>query len=143
MTDPTASQAGPSVYERVGCQPFFDALVDRFYDAVEADPVLEPMYPSDDMAGARARLAGFLAQYWGGPTHYSDERGHPRLRMRHNPFTIGPIEREHWLAHMLGSVRMADLAVDVSEQMVAYFEAAATAMVNSPIRVAGPEAGNA
>lgn len=142
MSEPSDA-TGPSVYEHVGGQPFFDALVDRFYDGVERDPVLSPMYPPEDMAGARRRLAGFLAQYWGGPTHYSDERGHPRLRMRHNPFVIGEVEREHWLAHMLGAVRTADLDAEVEAQMVAYFEMAARAMVNAPFRFAGPAAGDA
>lgn len=123
-----------TVYDRVGGQAFFDALVDRFYDGVEHDPVLRPLYPDDDMDGARERLAGFLAQYWGGPTHYSDARGHPRLRMRHAPFTIGQRERDHWLAHMLEAVRGADLAPEIEAAMVAYFEQAATAMVNSPFR---------
>ena len=69
--------------------PFFEALVGRFYDGVETDPVLRPLYPEPDLAGARHRLTLFLAQYWGGPTTYDEERGHPRLRMRHAPFAIG------------------------------------------------------
>lgn len=142
MTD-AVEPTGTTVYDAVGGQPFFDALVDRFYTGVEADPVLRPMYPADDMAGARERLAGFLAQYWGGPPLYSEQRGHPRLRMRHNPFTIGQVEREHWLAHMLDAVRAADLPVDIEEQMVSYFEMAASAMVNSPFRFAGPGPGDA
>ncbi len=142
MTD-AVEPTGTTVYDAVGGQPFFDALVDRFYTGVESDPVLRPMYPADDMAGARERLAGFLAQYWGGPPLYSEQRGHPRLRMRHNPFTIGQVEREHWLAHMLDAVRAADLPVDIEEQMVSYFEMAASAMVNSPFRFAGPGPGDA
>lgn len=142
MTD-AVEPTGTTVYDAVGGQPFFDALVDRFYTGVEADPVLRPMYPADDMAGARERLAGFLAQYWGGPPLYSEQRGHPRLRMRHNPFRIGQVEREHWLAHMLDAVRAADLPVDIEEQMVSYFEMAASAMVNSPFRFAGPGPGDA
>lgn len=135
MSDASDTPDERSVYDLVGGQPFFDALVDRFYDGVERDPVLQPMYPADDMDGARERLAGFLAQYWGGPPRYSDARGHPRLRMRHNPFVIGEVEREHWLAHMLGSLRRADLDPEVESRMVEYFEMAATAMVNdSPLR---------
>ena len=139
------SDASPaeSVYERVGGQPFFDALVARFYDGVERDPVLRPLYPDDDMDGARARLAGFLAQYWGGPTHYSDARGHPRLRMRHAPFTIGQRERDHWLVHMLEAVRGADLDADIEGAMVEYFERAASAMINSPFRFGPPGTANA
>ena len=90
-----------TVYDAVGGQAFFDRLVDRFYDGVESDDVLLPLYPDpDDLQGARRRLAMFLAQYWGGPTTYNEERGHPRLRMRHAPFAIGPEARERWLAHM-------------------------------------------
>jgi hemoglobin len=84
-----------TLYERVGGTPWFTDLVDRFYRGVEADPVLRPLYP-DDLQGPRERLAGFLVQYWGGPTDYSDKRGHPRLRMRHFPFAIGPAQAKAW-----------------------------------------------
>jgi hemoglobin len=128
--------APPTVYERVGGQPFFDRLVERFYTGVEADPVLRPMYP-DDLAESRRTLAGFLAQYWGGPPDYSAERGHPRLRMRHAPFTIGQVQRDHWLAHMIDAVRAAELPDDVEAAMVDYFATAATAMINdAPLRFA-------
>lgn len=140
MSDAAPPQ-GPTVYDAVGGQPFFDALVERFYTGVESDPVLRPMYPEDDMDGARERLAGFLAQYWGGPPLYSEARGHPRLRMRHNPYTIGQTERDHWLAHMVDAVRATveaqDLDAEIEEQMLAYFEMAASAMVNSPFRFTG------
>lgn len=146
MSD-AAPPEGPTVYDAVGGQPFFDELVDRFYQGVEADPVLRPMYPDDDMDGARYRLAGFLAQYWGGPPRYSEERGHPRLRMRHNPFTIGQTERDHWLAHMRDAVERTlaarDLPGEIEQQMLSYFEMAASAMVNSPFRFAGPGPANA
>jgi hemoglobin len=92
-----------SVYDAVGGRPFFVDLVDGFYTGVSADPVLRPMYP-DDLTEPRRHLAGFLTQYWGGPSTYSDERGHPRLRMRHAPFVIGEAERDAWLRHMLGSL---------------------------------------
>lgn len=145
MSDATGPQPDDerTVYDVVGGQPFFDALVDRFYDGVEQDPVLQPMYPAEDMAGARERLAGFLAQYWGGPPLYSEARGHPRLRMRHNPFVIGEVERQHWLGHMLGAVRTAELEPEIEARMVEYFEMAAQAMVNSPFRFAGPGPANA
>ncbi len=120
-----------TVYALVGGQGFFDELVDHFYNTVEQDPVLQPMYPADDMDGARRRLAGFLAQYWGGPTHYSDERGHPRLRMRHNPFVIGEVERQHWLHHMVSALAAADVDPLIKERMTEYFEMAASAMVNA------------
>ena len=90
-------------------QPFFDRLVDRFYDGVEADDVLLPLYPDHaDLVGARRRLALFLGQYWGGPTTYSDERGHPRLRARHFPFSIGAVERDRWLLHMREAIDETD-----------------------------------
>jgi hemoglobin len=92
-----------SVYDTVGGRPFFVDLVDGFYAGVTADPLLRPLYP-EDLTESRRHLAGFLTQYWGGPTTYSDERGHPRLRMRHAPFTIGDAERDAWLRHMLGSL---------------------------------------
>jgi hemoglobin len=87
-------------FERWGGQPFFDALVGRFYEGVATDPVLRPMYP-DDLEESKAHLALFLGQYWGGPATYNQVRGHPRLRMRHAPFVIGPPERDAWLRHML------------------------------------------
>ena len=94
----------PSLYDAAGGMAFFEALVGRFYEGVEADPVLRPIYPEADLAGARHRLTLFLAQYWGGPTTYDAERGHPRLRMRHAPFAIGPAERDAWLARMREAV---------------------------------------
>jgi hemoglobin len=126
----------PSVYDQVGGQAFFDQLVHRFYLGVEADPVLRPMYP-DDLSESRRTLAGFLAQYWGGPPDYSAERGHPRLRMRHAPFVIGQVQRDHWLGHMTDAVRAAELAPDLEVAMLDYFAMAATAMINdSPLRFA-------
>jgi hemoglobin len=96
------SDAG-TVYDEVGGQQFFVDLVEGFYAGVNTDPVLRPMYP-EDLTEPRRHLAGFLTQYWGGPTTYSDERGHPRLRMRHAPFVIGEAERDAWLRHMLASL---------------------------------------
>jgi hemoglobin len=119
------------VFEAVGGRPFFDRLVDRFYDGVEADPLLRPMYP-DDLTGSRAHLAGFLAQYWGGGTaQYSDERGHPRLRMRHVPFTIGADEARAWFGHMRAAVEAEALPAEVEEAMLAYFANAAGHLVNA------------
>jgi hemoglobin len=119
------------VFDRVGGIAFFERLVDRFYDGVEADPVLLRLYPTpDDLSGARRHLTLFLAQYWGGPTTYSDERGHPRLRMRHAPFAIGPEERDHWLAHMRAAIDSVDPEPDVREALDAYFEMAAESMRN-------------
>jgi len=92
-----------SIYDAVGGRPFFVDLVAGFYAGVSTDPLLRPMYP-EDLTEAQRHLAGFLTQYWGGPSTYSDERGHPRLRMRHAPFAIGDAERDAWLRHMLGSL---------------------------------------
>ncbi|WP_420810948.1 globin [Desertimonas flava] len=115
VTDPEQR----TLYERVGGGAFFERLVEIFYDGVAADEVLAPLYPEyPDYRGARHRLALFLQQYWGGPTTYSDERGHPRLRMRHMPFVIGERERDHWLTHMTRAVdeAVAELAVDDAER---------------------------
>ncbi len=134
-----ALDAPPTVYETVGGQLFFDDLVGRFYDAVEDDPILRPMYPKD-LRGSKKRLAGFLAQYWGGPPHYSETRGHPRLRMRHMPFQIGPAEREAWMTHMTASLdaaRLTDgtgrpLPPEIKSLMFEHFDNAATHLINHP-----------
>ena len=111
--------------------PFFEALVDRFYEGVAADPDLLRVYPRpDDLSGARHRLTLFLAQYWGGPSTYNDERGHPRLRMRHSPFEIGPAERDAWLRHMREAVAFAGPPPAVAARLLAYFDLAAEAMRN-------------
>jgi hemoglobin len=126
--------AEQSLYERVGGVAFFETLVDRFYEGVAADPVLLALYPEpDDLAPARERLTLFLVQYWGGPTTYSDERGHPRLRMRHAPFAIGPDERERWLRHMRAAID-ATAADDqeAAQALHTYVTMAAEAMQNRP-----------
>ena len=121
-----------TMYERVGGTPFFEDLTRRFYASVRTDEVLAPLYPADEAAleEARANLCGFLVQYWGGPAAYSEARGHPRLRMRHAPFDIGQAERDAWLRHMLEAVRASGLSGLDEMQMVTYFEASATHMVN-------------
>jgi len=118
-----------TLYELVGGDSWFVDLVDRFYAGVEADAVLRPLYPRD-LTNAKAHLVGFLIQYWGGPTTYSDERGHPRLRMRHIPFAIGTAERDAWLEHMTAAVRAGELEPEVEAQVLEYFEMAATHLVN-------------
>jgi hemoglobin len=110
--------------------PFFEALVGRFYDGVETDPILRPLYPEPTLAGARHRLTLFLAQYWGGPTFYDQERGHPRLRMRHAPFAIGPAARDAWLAHMRAALTELQPPPDVAAELGRYLEMAADAMRN-------------
>jgi hemoglobin len=118
-----------TVFEVVGGQAFFDALIERFSARVEADPALRRVYPDDLDAGMRA-LALFLAQYWGGPTTYSEEKGHPRLRMRHAPFAIGQAERDAWLAAMLAALDESDAPEVAREMMREYFVNASTAMMN-------------
>jgi hemoglobin len=120
-----------SLYERVGGDPFFFSLVERFYTAVESDPVLRPLYPAD-LEGPKRRLALFLIQYWGGPHTYNAERGHPRLSMRHLRFPIGPTERAVWLGHMRGAVDSSDAAESDAQALLGYFENAATSLMNRP-----------
>ena len=122
--------APTTLYDLVGGSGWFVALVDRFYDGVDGDPVLRPLYP-DDLTESRAHMAGFLVQYWGGPTTYSEQRGHPRLRMRHAPFAIGAPERDAWVRHMDAAVRAGDLPPEVEAQVLDYFATAATHLVNA------------
>ena len=110
--------------------PFFEALVGRFYEAVPADPILRAVYPDEDLTPARHRLTLFLAQYWGGPTTYNDERGHPRLRMRHFPFAIGPPERDRWLVHMGAAIDASGAPPEIAARLREYFVMAAEAMRN-------------
>ncbi|MGY2005113.1 globin [Blastococcus sp. SYSU DS1024] len=117
-------------YDEVGGEDTFRRLVQRFYAAVRTDPVLQPMYPQDDWEGAEARLRGFLEQYWGGPTTYSEQRGHPRLRMRHAPFAIGPVERDAWLTHMRDAVDSLGLPPEQDATLWGYLEMAARSMQN-------------
>jgi hemoglobin len=119
-----------TLYESLGGLPFFERLVGRFYDGVEADPILRVVYPSEDLAPARRRLTLFLAQYWGGPADYDRERGEPRLRMRHFPFAIGPAERDRWLDHMRQAIDELAPAPEVRGALLQYFEMAAEALRN-------------
>jgi hemoglobin len=119
-----------TLYDRAGGTPFFEALVGRFYAGVAADPDLRPIYPEPDLAGAQHRLTLFLIQYWGGPTTYDQERGHPRLRMRHAPFAIGADERDRWLVHMRAALAEIAPPAEIAEQLERYFAMAAEAMRN-------------
>jgi hemoglobin len=119
-----------SLYDAAGGMPFFERVVGRFYDGVASDPTLRPLYPEADLAGAQRRLTLFLAQYWGGPRTYDAERGHPRLRMRHMPFAIGPAERDAWLRLIRDAVAAADPPPAVAERLDAYLAMAAEAMRN-------------
>jgi len=121
-----------TLYEAVGGMPFFEALVDRFYLGVASDPPLLALYSEPkDLGPARRHLTLFLAQYWGGPTTYRDERGHPRLRMRHSPFEIGPDARDRWLSNMRDAVDSLDPAPSVRKALLDYFDMAAEGMRNS------------
>jgi hemoglobin len=126
--------SGVSVYEAVGGRPFFDDLVDGFYAGVSDDPLLRPLYP-EDLTESRRHLAGFLTQYWGGPSTYSQERGHPRLRMRHAPFSIGLAERDAWVHHMLRSLDAVAAAQgtpgDAVARISAYLTDVADFLVNA------------
>lgn len=130
--DPVSEQV--SVYEAVGGAAFFDDLVTRFYDRVATDPVLRPLYP-EDLADSVRHTSLFLQQYWGGPTTYSQERGHPRLRQRHLPFVIGEAERDAWFGHMAAALDsvVTERGTDsvVEKQMLDYFAHAADFMVNA------------
>ncbi len=128
-----------SVYELAGGEPAFRLLVRRFYARVAGDPVLRRVYPEEDLSGATERLTLFLIQYWGGPSTYSEQRGHPRLRMRHQPFAIGRAERDAWLEHMTAAVESLDLAPAVRKALLDYFATASTAMINTQVRRQEPE----
>ena len=120
-----------TLYDQVGGMAFFERLVDRFYQGVRADPVLRPLYKEDeDFTGPSRRLALFLVQYWGGPTTYLQERGHPRLRARHFPYSIGEPERDRWLFHMRVAIDASDAPPDAREQLQTYMTKAADAMRN-------------
>lgn len=122
---------GVTLYDAAGGMPFFEALVDRFYRGVAADPVLLALYPEpDDLTAARHKLTLFLAQYWGGPATYSQERGHPALRMRHAPFAIGADGRDRWLEHMRAAVASLDPPADIAIALREYFDRAAEALRN-------------
>ena len=124
-----------SLYEQMGGAATFEPLVEAFYRGVAADPVLRPMYPDADLAPAKRRLLMFLSQYWGGPRTYSDERGHPRLRMRHAPFPVDLAARDRWLGHMraaLATIPDEQLSAPLREQLWGYLEMAAHSMVNTP-----------
>jgi len=123
---------GGSFWQAVGGRATFEKLVRAFYVGVADDPVLLPMYPEQpDLEGAIQRLTGFLEQYWGGPGTYSEQRGHPRLRMRHQPFAVTPEARDHWLQHMRAAIDTLDLSPLHESMLWDYLERAAHAMVNA------------
>ena len=118
-------------YELFGGEPFFSDLVSQFYARVATNEILRPMYPARDMEGAAQRLKMFLEQYWGGPTTYSEQRGHPRLRMRHAGFHIGPAARDAWLNCMREAVEGMNMEPEAQEKLWRYLEGAAEHLLNS------------
>lgn len=120
-----------AVYDAVGGTAFFERLVDTFYQGIESDDVLAPLYPdAPDFTGARHRLTLFLAQYWGGPATYQEERGHPKLRMRHFPFPVGPLQRDRWMLHMTHAVKTSGATEAIQATLLDYFARAAEHLRN-------------
>lgn len=126
--EPTNEQ---SFYDAVGGHETFDAIVRAFYEFVKVDPVLGPMYPAHDWEGAVKRLTMFLEQYWGGPTTYSDERGHPRLRMRHAAYRVNPDARDRWFSYMRSAIESVELSPLHHVTLLDYVERAAHSLVNT------------
>ncbi|HEV2217959.1 MAG TPA: globin [Candidatus Dormibacteraeota bacterium] len=132
MSDDVLAEAPTAnVFAAAGGEPAFRELVGRFYAAVAIDPVLRAVYPEQDLSGATERLTLFLIQYWGGPSTYSQQRGHPRLRLRHQPFAIGRRERDAWLGHMTAAVESLAFVPAVRKALLDYFDAASAAMINT------------
>ncbi len=119
-------------FDEIGGEATIRRIVARFYEGVAADEVLRPMYPDEDLGPAEERFAMFLVQYWGGPTTYSDQRGHPRLRMRHATFPVTFGARDRWLTHFRAALDEAGLTPEQDEQFWSYVTHAATFMVNTP-----------
>ena len=130
MTTPVDDLISP--YEALGGHPLFASLVSAFYVRVATDPILRPMYPADDLHGAEERLRMFLEQYWGGPTTYSEQRGHPRLRMRHSPYAIDAAARDRWVQLMAEAVHEQSLPEPMETMLWDYLVGAAYAMQNIP-----------
>lgn len=131
MTTPQPARPKESFYEAVGGEQTFRRLVATFYAGVREDPVLLPLYPADELDDAQERLTLFLIQYWGGPQTYGEQRGHPRLRMRHAPFAIGPAQRDAWLARMKVAVDSLGLPGEHTEPLWSYLHSSAFAMQNT------------
>ncbi len=122
-----------SFFDEIGGLPVIEGIVARFYEGVASDDLLGPMYPQQDLANGAAarRLATLLAQYWGGPTTYSQERGHPRLRMRHAPFRVTPAARDRWLTHFRAGLDQAGLTPEQDAKFWGYVTYAAHFMLNA------------
>lgn len=132
-----------SFYEEIGGEDTFVRLVDRFYEGVAEDPLLRPMYPEQDLTGAKDRLRMFLVQYWGGPKDYGATRGHPRLRIRHAPFPVSPAARDAWLRHMRDAVDSLGLSPLHEQTLWDYLDRAAHSLVNTVDGGQAPMAGHA
>jgi hemoglobin len=120
-----------ALYDAVGGEPTFRALIGRFFQRVPEDEVLRAVYPQDDLEGAEERLRLFLMQYWGGPQTYMEQRGHPRLRMRHAPFVVGEAERVAWLREMRAALDETEIPEPYRGHMWDHFESTAAHMVNA------------
>jgi hemoglobin len=118
-------------YDEIGGEETITAIVAAFYRGVAGDEVLRPLYPDEDLASAEERFRLFLIQYWGGPTTYSDRRGHPRLRMRHAPFAVTPVAKDHWLTHFRAALDEVGLPPEQDAQFWDYVTHAAQFMVNT------------
>jgi hemoglobin len=130
-SDPTYTSAD-TFFAAVGGEDTFRRLIEHFYAGVATDPVLRPLYPEDELEAAADRLRMFLIQYWGGPTTYSEQRGHPRLRMRHAPFAIGSAQRDAWLRHMRAALDSIALPAAYEQVLWDYLVKAAESMRNVP-----------
>ena len=131
MTTSTPGPPEPTFYDAIGGYPTIAKIVARFYAGVAEDEVLRPLYPEQDLSGAEDRLRMFLVQYWGGPRTYQEQRGHPRLRMRHAPFAVTPRAKEHWLLHFRAGLDEAGLSPEHDAQFWDYVTHAAQFMVNT------------
>ncbi|MEO9139573.1 MAG: globin [Jatrophihabitans sp.] len=129
---PDGDERADTFYAAVGGEATFRRLVEKFYEVVADDPVLRPLYPEEDLGPAADRLRMFLVQYWGGPGTYSQQRGHPRLRMRHVHFAIGERERDAWLGHMRTALAAIDLAPAYEQVLWDYLSSAADSLRNLP-----------
>ncbi|UDY24468.1 globin [Nocardioides sp. Kera G14] len=127
----TVGTGGQTFFDQIGGLPTIQRVVAKFYEGVVDDPILGPMYPVDDMAGAQERLTHFLAQYWGGPSTYSEQRGHPRLRMRHAPYAVTREARDHWLALFRAGLDEVDLTPEQDAEFWSYVTRAADFMINA------------
>ena len=131
MSSSPEAPGGQTFYDEIGGYPTIAKIVDRFYEGVATDEVLRPLYPEEDLGPAAERFTLFLVQYWGGPTTYSDNRGHPRLRMRHAPFAVTPLARDHWLKHFRSGLDEANLTPEQDAKFWDYVTHAAQFMVNT------------